>query len=514
MRQAVVLIHGIGEQKPMDTLRRFVSAVLPPAQPDPAPFWNKPDTIAELFELRRLKTKGWPNTDFYEYYWAYHVEGTKLMHLLEWVWELIRRPKREIPITLRGVWGASRILLGLLLVTALLGSVGHVLGWYADIPASGLIWLAISAALGLAQYFLIYYVGDAARYLSPQPGNIKMRQEIRAEGVKLLRKLHESDKYDRILVVGHSLGSVIGYDIMTRLWQEYNGIYSGFTADNETLHSLLSNGKPPQPILRKDLPTAGEALREGDAATFDAWRDCQRKAWLEQRRWGNPWRISDFITLGCPLAHAMLLLATSREDFDQRKRQRELPTCPPQRDKKGYGYVVKKAYNIMDKRFSSICLHHAALFAVTRWTNLYFPVKAGLGGDFIGGPLGPVMGLGIKDVPVQCPELSTLYNRSPLSHTAYWHDETTASAPTPEQDDARRESSDLDDRTSDTASPKAPAPALAALREALNLNELDRYHVIPEAAPRVPADREAEDLRTIHRDGLQPVYDDGHRDAA
>jgi hypothetical protein len=28
-RQAVVLIHGIGEQRPMDTLRAFVAALLP-----------------------------------------------------------------------------------------------------------------------------------------------------------------------------------------------------------------------------------------------------------------------------------------------------------------------------------------------------------------------------------------------------------------------------------------------------------------------------------------------------
>jgi hypothetical protein len=29
VRQAVVIVHGMGEQKPLDTLRRFIRAALP-----------------------------------------------------------------------------------------------------------------------------------------------------------------------------------------------------------------------------------------------------------------------------------------------------------------------------------------------------------------------------------------------------------------------------------------------------------------------------------------------------
>jgi hypothetical protein len=42
-------------------------------------------------------------------------------------------------------------------------------------------------------------------------------------------------------------------------------------------------------------------------------------------------------------------------------------------------------------------LHHAAPFAVTRWTNLYFPVKGYLLGDWFGGPLQPLFGRGVWD---------------------------------------------------------------------------------------------------------------------
>ena len=33
MKQAVVVIHGIGEQRPMDTLRGFVEAMIPTDTP-------------------------------------------------------------------------------------------------------------------------------------------------------------------------------------------------------------------------------------------------------------------------------------------------------------------------------------------------------------------------------------------------------------------------------------------------------------------------------------------------
>jgi hypothetical protein len=36
----------------------------------------------------------------------------------------------------------------------------------------------------------------------------------------MLEALHDKDEYDRIVIVGHSLGSVIGYDITTHAWGE------------------------------------------------------------------------------------------------------------------------------------------------------------------------------------------------------------------------------------------------------------------------------------------------------
>ncbi len=73
---AVVLIHGIGDQVPLATLRSFVGAVLGP--PDPRskfpPFWSKPDAVSGSFDLRRFQSVArnsggvsLPPIDFYEY---------------------------------------------------------------------------------------------------------------------------------------------------------------------------------------------------------------------------------------------------------------------------------------------------------------------------------------------------------------------------------------------------------------------------------------------------------------
>jgi hypothetical protein len=88
-RQAVVLIHGIGDQRPMATLHDFVRWLLPDDEDEgdnedhkrEYNYYSKPDEIGDSFELRRIKLKRlkreddpqgrglnecWPPTDFYE----------------------------------------------------------------------------------------------------------------------------------------------------------------------------------------------------------------------------------------------------------------------------------------------------------------------------------------------------------------------------------------------------------------------------------------------------------------
>lgn len=408
MRQAVVVIHGIGEQRPMGTLREFVAHVVPASEQNRSRIFSKPDRMSESFELRRLsveKSRRRPTTDFYEYYWAHHMEGTKLRHLWPWFRAILFRSPRNVPAQLRLVWFLSWITA----VGALVAFVSSRLA-PADAEASA-SWLSLvlAVAFAIVQGFAINWLGDAARYLSPLPSNIAVRHAIRSEGIEVLRQIHKSNRYDRIVIVGHSLGSVIGLDILTFLWSEVN-----------TLH--VKPDRVPQPQIQR-VDDLGHALTPSSAEDEIAqFQDAQRALWLEQRQLGIPWLVTDFVTLGSPLAHAALLLATDANDLRVRQDQREIPTCPPVEDKPGrrserghYHYVEDFVLNGQPR--SIRVLHHAALFATTRWSNIYVPVRLGLVGDHVGGPLRPAFGPGIRDVPITDGPLRFV----PLAaHTHYW----------------------------------------------------------------------------------------------
>ena len=451
MKQAVVLIHGIGEQKPMGTVRRFVKAILGAGTEDQPTYWSKPDKMSQLFELRRLSARGRTATDFYEYYWASNLEGTKLWDLGRWVLALISRRWKDVPDGTRSLWLVSWLLL-VSIVLILFGGWGEA--WYERITRPGAISLLVSGLLLVVQFVLVNYLGDAARYLSPLPGNIKLRQTIRKEGIELLRMLHQSGQYDRIIVVGHSLGSVIAYDAITHLWQEFNEGLPGLSDPSiqAEVRRRMVQGHGVQPAVRDEISRLGQAVG-ADGSGLTQFRDGQAEAWREQRYFGNGWLISDFITLGSPLTHAQLLMADSKSDFAARKRERELPTCPPQRDEKGYSYGGTTLEIGESKKFTPLLLHHAAPFAVTRWTNLYFPAALGLFGDIVGGPLREYFGRGIKDIPVTTKLWRGLGRHTPAAHTSYW----------------------LPDDGEQGAKDAARSPALFQLKQELALSRLREF---------------------------------------
>jgi hypothetical protein len=176
---------------------------------------------------------------------------------------------------------------------------------------------------------------------------------------------------------------------------------------------------------------AGEALRSDGGETdrkIAEFQDSQVELWRELRDLGNPWLVTDLVTLGSPLAHAALLLASDKYDLKARQRQRELPTAPPEPEvekkkestERRYSYRIWDKFKVDGKEFDLRALHHAAHFACTRWTNLYFPAHLGFFGDFIGGPLRRWFGLGIRDIPVTSSRWGGLAKITPIAHTSYW----------------------------------------------------------------------------------------------
>jgi hypothetical protein len=400
-RQAVLVIHGIGDQKPMDTLRDFVNGLYPTGPGEAPHVFSKPDPISEVLDLRRLaaylKDLKHP-TDFYELYWAHLMEGSTLGHVRDWFFMLLRRPPSAVPLRLQKIWLVSWVLV--------LGAITFAIyqaysGRSSELLVNaGLLGLLLYFSRGILSKIALGYLADAARYLRPAPENIGIRQAIRTAGIAVLRRLHNDplQRYDRIVIVGHSLGSVIAYDILTHLWQEMHWV-----------HTKPEN--PRQPVydeMKSRLVQAG-----GCAAEIESYRILQRKLLCEEQSLGMPWKVTDLVTVGSPLTYADFLLADRPYPLARRQQDRELPTCPPQlEDARDIGFL-SQSYRLGDGTLAQKkLLHHAALFACTRWTNVYFRA------DIIGGPLSPSFGCGVMDVRVAG---RSALSETPMSHVRYWH---------------------------------------------------------------------------------------------
>jgi glycosyltransferase involved in cell wall biosynthesis len=459
IRQAVVLIHGIGEQRPMDTLKKFVSAVLGPQHH----YTHGQDN--SMYALDTLFTLGNPITTFFEFYWAYQVKWTRFRHIVRWITIILFRHPDEVPRHLLLMWWFSWFLIALVFVGVTVTMTSRLAELMLQVPnfvivvqAPSFVIAAIGALFLLSVHgIVINYLGDAARYFDNHPQNVELQESIREKAVNLLRKIHDSKEYDRVIVVGHSLGSVIAYDVVRFLWAKdrYNLVH--------TRPSL------PQPALDEIERVAPILDKGSQGVTVGEYQEKQDILWHEYRSMGSPWLVTDLITLGSPLAHAALLYGG---DLRARQRERELPRNPPEPFTVGIGEFEWHTYGLNMQGTPFKVLYSDALFACTRWTNLFFPARLGVFGDFVGGPLQDVFGRGIRDQAVTT--RGFLRRNSPVAHTSYWYTErqTTYAYPIRTTDvlwAARPTRRDEEIRTRAGEASQTPL-ALEALIEALDLD--------------------------------------------
>ncbi|PSB28229.1 SRPBCC domain-containing protein [Stenomitos frigidus] len=339
VRQAVVVIHGIGEQQPGETLKGLINGVfnVNGKRREGQKEWIKPDQYSNSYELHRVTIKGTkdqPTTDIFECYWAHIIRNTTLDQVSAWVWWLLFRwpvPKPIFPWWLL-VW----ILILAVLVAAITALAGvKLVGWAFALPP---LVLAVLSWLWhyLGNPLAINFIGDAARYLRLHPANIAHRQAIREAGVSLIEKLHASGRYDRIVLLGHSLGSVIAYDIITHSWAR--------------MHK--KHDSPMSPHFKEVIAVERELTKQASPNAL-AFQDVQHTAWYRQRKNTQPWLITDLVTVGSPLTYADFLLADSKTAFEYAKSERILPTCPPEpeREKKSnHEKMTYRSYALTESR--------------------------------------------------------------------------------------------------------------------------------------------------------------------
>lgn len=454
IRTAVVIVHGMGEQRPMETLDGFVRTALYPRKVKHEKRWDyyysRPAEITGSYEARRYiaprrgdvtapdaeaeRVQG--QTEIYEYHWSYLMTGNKFADVMPKTLRLLLRRPSNVPDPLFGIW---RIVWIVLLAIVLLIPALFVTGYLLDTDATGwIIGLIVSAVVLIFWFGLFRILGralvnkvtasfvDVVRYLDTSPYSYAARRAIRGGLVDLLHALHDG-RYSRIVVVAHSLGSYIAYDALTSFWADIHELHAGPPAD----------GPVPVPLdSLADLEKAADELiaAPGDEDKLDRFQKLQFELWQELRLQGNPWRITDFVTAGSPMALADLLVtrppmfsgfgerdrALRSDLLDGLVRRGALVRCPPRSET----MPVESA----EPRKSSYRMPHSGArevlgsqspFAVTRWTNLWFPVIRGeLRGDWFGGALRPLFGPGIRDIDVQGNDPERF--RRGMAHTEYF----------------------------------------------------------------------------------------------
>jgi len=501
-KQAVVVIHGMGEQKPLDTLRSFVEAVYqhdpgqrgsdPQAEADDPELgevnrvWIVPDDATGSAELRRITTPKNANgvrTDFFEFYWADIMEGTALDQVYAWVEHLLLRSPFALPphakirlawvalwvVTLIfvlasvfvakpdlfGAWskapldwiaahaaGVGLMLIGLgalwlvwrfarglppaqvkVVVPAALILVGLVVAGLGANLANAQLWaaaLAIVIAM-ILNTFIGPYAGDIARYVRAAPQTVEKRAAIRDRGLKLLEALHgngDAPPYDRIIVVAHSLGCMIGYDLIQLYWEKHGPTHKQPGQPSAALKAALEDVDR---YVQQVWHDPGGPLT-GDTSVFElaAYQAAQARLFDELAASGN-WRISDFVTMGNPLAHAEFLLFDDDEALARAFEERLLAASPPRPDRPSRSMLYYEGWDGDKTQRRGPFAHFAAAFAAVRWTNICDDNAFPAIGDVISGEVTGYFGPGVAEhgVKLGWPHLPPGLRRL-ITHTLYW----------------------------------------------------------------------------------------------
>lgn len=429
LSQAVVIVHGMGEQRPMDTLREFVEAVWS-HDPARAPFyahvadpadplgakinqsWITPDSRTNSHELRRITTPydiDGRRTDFYELYWADITQGTTRGRLAAWVTNLLWRKPADIPRDARGLYVVTLLAVIAVLAAALVlatsawqGCISWTTGIVVTILASLVIWAV--------DRFGLPYFGDVAAYVRAEAATVEKRALVRDRGLTLLKRLMMDDAYDRIVLVSHSLGSIIAYDLLQILWADFRPRKLEAARDKARLKAIRAIDSA---TLKSDGSVWPDRLDDLFGFRRDQW-ELYRQLRVRDADHPLPWKISDFVTLGSPLTHSEFLVSYNLAEFRRGIAERLFSACPPVAEGAAGTVLYEEGHSPSGKRLRAV--HHGAVFAATRWTNVFDTGNGWLTGDPISGPMTENFGPGVENIQV---ELRGSLGRI-FTHTLYW----------------------------------------------------------------------------------------------
>jgi hypothetical protein len=180
-------------------------------------------------------------------------------------------------------------------------------GEWGKAAAKTVAWFALIAQGFFMRYFLIEYAGDVAAYISPYKDSKfdSIRSDIQAIGLKVARVIYGFDAvagvphYERIVVAGHSLGSVLAYDTLNAI---LNTDLTSKPSDRrdtvERTTHLITFGSPLDKtafLFRNQSNHIADPIREQMAAGFQPLIRCY-DPFRRRLKWINLWSKMDIIS--------------------------------------------------------------------------------------------------------------------------------------------------------------------------------------------------------------------------
>lgn len=265
---AFVVIHGIGEQSPFETLDAFASNI--------TEYFKKQGALPKLRHLierrRSANGKPWEESyvridlarhspiDVHEFYWAYVTEEEiSVPEVWRWVEQTLAatktfyRENEDLYLKFKERRGSRHFSLGWVAWLLRISTILYPL-WMAGkllLKLSGIFsratWISsILSWLGQkTRWVIVGYLGDIAIYTTTDEKSkyYRIRQEILEESQALLEEVLNNPQYDRVIVAGHSLGSVIAYDTLNRINIKAN-LPDGRKLPIAKLSGLVTFGSP------------------------------------------------------------------------------------------------------------------------------------------------------------------------------------------------------------------------------------------------------------------------------
>jgi len=245
-KTAILVIHGIGEQNPFDTLDSFARGLkehyreqgielkmqhfMEPRVSSSGGVWTES-------YIRLSPETGENYVDIHEYYWAHLTEEViSFGEIMQWLRKTLEgakysfeKYKKDFGLSRKGwrnywwrlnsiIWHVRIFLWMARLALFITNVLGFALPWFGTIRK----WS--EKARGLATPIVVGYIGDIAIYttIDQKSRHFNLRKQIIAEALAMLKAIlaqKDGDQaaYDRVIVAGHSLGSAIAYDTIARL---------------------------------------------------------------------------------------------------------------------------------------------------------------------------------------------------------------------------------------------------------------------------------------------------------